>query len=114
MSKVKRKPLPRPRLPCHCIYLMRGTQEPDPRDATLKKVDWDGPVGVAATVEMDGKEYHMALSDIVPLSQEVADLVGYLRHWIVTEHDAKTAAADVREKLWKKSLLAILDSEQGK
>jgi hypothetical protein len=113
-TKKRKTPLPRPKLPCPCIYMLTGTQEPDPREAKLVKVDWKAPVGVAAIVRMDGKEYHMALGDIIPLTEETERLAGYLRNWIITQHDAKQAAAEERKRLWKKSLLAILESEQGK
>jgi hypothetical protein len=91
--------------------MMQDSQEPDPKEGVLKAVDWNGPIGVAATVELDGKEYHVALSDIIPLNEETETLAGYLIHWITTQFDAGEAAAKERKHLWKKSLLAILESE---
>jgi hypothetical protein len=110
-SKKRKNSLPRPKLPCPCIYMMQGVQEPDPKEGVLKAVDWDGPGGVAATVELDGKEYHMALSDIIPIDEDTGKHTGYLIHWITTQFDAKDAAAKERKKLWNRSLAAILESE---
>jgi hypothetical protein len=110
-SKKRKTPLPRPKTPCNVYYLLSGVSDPDPRDAELLKVDWNGPTGVSAIVKIDTLEYHMDLDSIIPMNEETAQLVIELRENIIQRSDLEDRAKNLIKKLRSRSLMAIRESE---
>ena len=110
-SKKRKAPLPRPKTPCKVYYLLAGVPDPEPRDAKLLEVDWNGPSGVAAIVEMNTQTYHEDLRSVIPMNEETAQLVIELRDNIIQRFDLNDRAKAIEKKLRSRSLMAILESE---
>jgi len=110
-SKKRKTPLPRPKTPCKVYYLLSGVPEPDPRDAKLLSVDWNGPSGVSAVVEFNTQTYHTDFNSVIPMNEETAQLVIELRDNIIQRYDLEDRAKAIEKRLRSRSLMAILESE---
>ena len=110
-GKKRKTPLPRPKTPCKAYYLLSGVPDPDPREARLVKVDWDGPTGVSAIVEFNTQTYHSDFSSVIPMNEETAQLVIELRDNMIQRSDLEDRAKNLIKKLRSRSLMAILESE---
>jgi hypothetical protein len=110
-GKKRKTPLPRPKTPCKAYYLLSGVPDPDPREAKLLKVDWDGPTGVSAVVEFNTQTYHSDFSSVIPMNEETAQLVIELRDNMIQRSDLEDRAKNLIKKLRSRSLMAIRESE---
>lgn len=110
-GKKRKNPLPRPKTPCKAYYLLSGVPDPDPREAKLVKVDWNGPTGVSAVVEFNTQTYHTDFNSVIPMDEETAQAVIELRDNMIQRSDLEDRAKNLIKKLRSRSLMAILESE---